>query len=225
REEGLSHVKTFIWDHNKESALDRAMAVMSDEEHAADVDGVAFHWYSGDHFDAVRALRDFVGPDREIIFSEGCDYHSDGSETAELQHAEHYAHELIGDFEAGTNAAVDWNILLDAQGGPNHVSNYCDAPIMYDAETHEMRVRRPFHYLGHFSRFVAPGARHMLSTSYTDALETCGFVNPDGSFALVVLNRTDDAILFDFTLGNVTRLNARLAHLDAPAHSIQTICW
>lgn len=225
REEGLGHVKTLVWDHNKESALDRAMAVMADPACAADVDGVAFHWYSGDHFEAVRAVRDFIGPDRELIFSEGCDYYSAGSPSAERSHAEHYAHELIGDFEAGANAAIDWNVLLDSGGGPNHVGNVCDAPLMYDEETQLLVVRRPFHYLGHFSRFVSPGALRMVTTRYTSELETCGFANPDGSFALVVLNRTDDAIPFDFTLGNATRLNAQLAHLDAPTHSIQTICW
>jgi len=222
---GLGHVKTFIWDHNKEGAVDRAMAVMADPDVAADVDGVAFHWYSGDHFEAVRAVRDLIGPDRELIFTEGCDYHSDGNDWAARQHAEHYAHEIIGDLEAGANGILDWNILLDAQGGPNHVGNFCDAPIMYDCESGQLNVRRPFYYLQHFSKFIAPGARHMLVTRYFEEIETCGFVNPDGSCALVVLNRYDHPVPFDLTLGNTSRLGTRIAHLDAPARSIQTICW
>ena len=75
---GLGHVKTLIWDHNKEGMLDRAAAIMGDDAAAADVDGVAFHWYSGDHFEALRAARELVGPCRELIFSEGCDYYSAG---------------------------------------------------------------------------------------------------------------------------------------------------
>lgn len=222
--EDLADVKVFIWDHNKEGMLDRARAVMGDAAAAAAVDGIAFHWYSGDHFEALRAARDFVGPERELIFSEGCDFYSAGDPYWELPHAEHYAHEIIGDLEAGANGIIDWNILLDAQGGPNHVGNFCDAPIMYDASAGGMAVRLPFHYIGHFSRYIAPGARRLLTTRYTTDLECSGFLNPDGSYALVVLNRTGSDITFDLTWES-KRLGRRIASLDAPAHSIQTLTW
>ena len=224
RKAGLGHVKTLIWDHNKERLLDRTASVLAQGGLAADVDGVAFHWYSGDHFEAVRATRELVGPERELIMTEGCDAYSNGDVAAELPHAEHYAREVIGDLEAGANAVIDWNILLDRAGGPNHVGNFCDAPIMYDEAGWELNVRLPFCYLGHFSRFIHVGARRMLTTRYTTRLETCGFVNPDSSRALVVLNRTDDVIAFDLSWGSGIR-GSRIAHLSAPAHSIQTICW
>lgn len=221
---GLSHVKTLIWDHNKQSVLDRTMSILAHRDAAADVDGVAFHWYSGDHFEALRITRDLIGPERELIFSEGCDFFSQGDSYWELPHAEHYAHEIIGDFEAGANAILDWNILLNAQGGPTHVGNFCDAPIMYDENSGHMNIRLPFCYLGHFSHFLQPGARRMLVSRYTTNLETCAFVNPDGTHALIALNRTDNPIEFDFTWGQGLT-GTRIAHLDAPAHSIQTICW
>lgn len=224
RAEGLGHVKTLVWDHNKERMLDRATAVLADRKRAMSVDGIAFHWYSGDHFEALRATRELAGPDREIIFSEGCDFFTAGDTWWERPHAEHYAREIIGDFEAGANAILDWNILLNAQGGPNHVGNFCDAPIMYDANSGEMNVRLPFYYLGHFSRFLRIGARRMLVSRFTTRLETCGFVNPNGSKALVVLNRTDEEIDFDLTWRS-SIAGSRIAHLDSPAHSIQTICW
>ena len=224
RETGLGHVKALIWDHNKEGALDRAAEVMHDPLFAGGVDGVAFHWYSGDHFEALRVVRDFIGPDRELIFTEGCDSYSAGDPERELPHAEHYAHEIIGDLEAGANAILDWNILLDAQGGPNHVGNFCDAPIMYDCESGRLSVRLPFHYLGHFSRFIQPGAVRMLTTRYTTNLETTAFANPDGTHVLVVLNRNWWDISFDLTW-NDSALGSRIATIEAPAHSIQTVCW
>ena len=225
RTAGLAHVKTLVWDHNKESMLDRASAFLDDKAAARDVDGVAFHWYSGDHFEAVQATRELIGQDRELVFSEGCDAFSAGDPSRELPHAEHYAHEIVGDLAAGANGIIDWNILLDAKGGPNHVGNFCDAPIMYDTATGHMNVRLPFYYLGHFSRFVSPGALRVLATSFTTDLETCAFANPDGSYALVVLNRTNRAIPFGLTWGASENSKPRLAHTTAPAHSIQTICW
>ena len=224
RAEGLADVKTLIWDHNKERMLDRTLEAFAVPGCADAVDGIAFHWYSGDHFDALRATRDLVGPDRELIFTEGCDFYSAGDSYWELPHAEHYAHEIIGDLEAGANGIIDWNILLDAKGGPNHVGNYCDAPIMYDTEAAHMQVRLPFYYIGHFSRFIQPGARRMLTTHYSADLETCGFANPDGTHALVILNRSDHDVDFTLTRGS-TRLDTRVASLESPAHSIQTITW
>lgn len=224
RAKGLGHVKTLVWDHNKDCVLERAAEALSDPQSALDVNGVAFHWYSGDHFEALRATRELIGPDRELIFSEGCDFYTEGDQWWELSHAEHYAREIIGDFEAGTNAILDWNILLDAKGGPNHVGNYCDAPIMYNEESGRLNVRLPFYYLGHFSHFLRIGARRMLVTKYTSWIETCGFVNPNGERVLVVLNRRDEGCDFDLTWGSGA-LGRRMAHLDAPAHSIQTICW
>ena len=223
REAGLADVKVLGWDHNKESALERTASLLA-HGGAADLDGIAFHWYSGDHFEALRVVRDVLGPDRELIFSEGCDAYSAGDPACELPHAEHYAHEVIGDLEAGANGIIDWNILLDERGGPNHVGNFCDAPIMFDTATGELRVRLPFHYLGHFSRFIAPGARRLLTTRYMTDLETCAFENPDGSHALVALNRTDRDIPFSLTWGDGL-LERRIAHTSAPAHSIQTLVW
>ena len=224
REVGLDDVKVLGWDHNKEGALDRAAELLADSQAARDLDGIAFHWYSGDHFEAVRAVRELIGDERELVFSEGCDAYSAGDPAQELPHAEHYAHEIIGDLEAGANGILDWNILLDSHGGPNHVGNFCDAPIMFDATAQELRVRLPFHYLGHFSRFIQPGARRILCTRYTTDLETCAFENPDGSRVLVALNRTDWTIPFDITWGT-RALDRRIATTEAPPHSIQTIVW
>ena len=224
REAGLDDVKVLIWDHNKEAVFDRAAELLGDADVAPCVDGVAFHWYSGDHFEALRAVRELAGPNRELIFTEGCDAYSAGDAAREIPHAEHYAHEVIGDLEAGANAVLDWNILLDETGGPNHVGNFCDAPIMYDTRSHTMNVRVPFYYLGHFSRFIAPGAQRILSTRYTTDLETCAFANPDGSHVLVVLNRTARDIPFDLASGEKAE-RRRIVHADAPAHSIQTIVW
>ena len=64
---------------------------------------------------------------------------------------------------AGSNGILDWNIVLDDQGGPNHVGNFCDAPVMYDAEEDILDIRLSYYYLGHFSRFIRPNARRVLS--------------------------------------------------------------
>ena len=223
--EGHGDVKILVWDHNKEGMLDRATAFLADERASQYMDGVAFHWYSGDHFEALAATRQAIGDDQELIFTEGCDFFTNGDEWWQLPHAEHYAHEIIGDVNAGANGFIDWNIVLDSNGGPNHVQNFCDAPIMYNIDAKRLMIRKPFLYLGHFSRFVKPGARRLLCTSYTSDLETCAFANPDGSKVAIVLNRFGGTYPFYLNIdGGFVNEHTRFS-LEAPAHSIQTICW
>jgi glucosylceramidase len=45
---------------------------------------------------------------------------------------------MINDFNNGTVAWTDWNVLLDENGGPNHVENYCFAPVHGDTMSDEL---------------------------------------------------------------------------------------
>lgn len=130
---------------------------------AARLDGIAFHWYSGDYFEALAHIG-VKYADKELIFSEGCVEYSrfTADQTA---NAVMYAHDMIGNFKAGMTGFLDWNILLDSKGGPNHVGNYCNAPMMYDKETNSLDVKFSYYYIGHFSRFIKPGAKRVLVSS------------------------------------------------------------
>ncbi len=216
--EGLAEVKINIWDHNKEKVLDRAQESFAVEGADKAVSGVAFHWYTGDHFEALAELRRRY-PDKELIFTEGCVEYSRFANEDQISHAEMYAHDIIGDFNAGANAFIDWNIYLDEKGGPNHVGNYCDAPIMCDTKKDEVDVKRSYYYIGHFSRFVKPGARRILVSKYTKDLETAGFINPDGEKVVVVMNATDRDQSFTLSDGKESY------GIEMRRHSIATFCW
>ena len=197
---GHADVKLFAWDHNTDRLLDRADAVLARPDAAAAFGGVAFHWYAGDHFEQVRAVAEAY-PDKELLFTEGCvEYSRDRAEEATQERkAEQYAHALLGHLNAGAQGFIDWNLLLDDRGGPNHVGYFCEAPLMYDREAEELIVNRSFHYFGHVSRFVRPGARRFLVSRFDDAVECAGFVNLDGGRVLVALNRGDRPVRFELT--------------------------
>lgn len=188
---GLTHVKINVWDHNKELVYERARTII-DKETNSMVDGVAFHWYSGDHFEAISLTHDAY-PDKQLIFTEGCVEYSRFSAN-QLQNARMYAHDIIGNLNAGMTGYLDWNILLDEKGGPNHVGNYCDAPIMIDTANDTYEVKLSCDYIGHISKFIKPGAKRIAFTKYTDDLEITAFKNEDGSIALVMLNCTQREI-------------------------------
>ena len=68
--QGLDDIKLYIWDHNKERAFEWAEDIF-DETTAKMIDGLAFHWYSGDHFEALRMIRERF-PDKKLLLSEAC---------------------------------------------------------------------------------------------------------------------------------------------------------
>lgn len=184
---GLSHIKINIWDHNKERMYQRAKLII-DENTNPMVDGVAFHWYAGDHFEAV-SLTHQVFPEKELIFTEGCVEYS-RFDADQLKNAQMYAHDIMGNLNAGMTASIDWNLILDEKGGPNHVNNYCDAPIMVDTASGSFEVKLSFDYIGHFSKYIKKGAKRIGFSKYTTDLEMTAFKNTDGSIVLVMLNRT-----------------------------------
>lgn len=219
-EAGHADVKLFAWDHNTDRLLDRADAVLARPDAAAAFGGVAFHWYAGDHFEQVRAVAEAY-PDKELLFTEGCvEYSRDRAEEATQERkAEQYAHALLGHLNAGAQGFIDWNLLLDERGGPNHVGNFCEAPLMYDREAEELIVNRSFYYFGHVSRFVRPGARRFLVSRADDAVECAGFVNPDGGRVLVALNRGDRPVRFELAE------RPWVVPVEVPAHGIATCAW
>ncbi len=215
---GLTDVRINCWDHNKDLIVERCEETFSDEQALKDISGIAFHWYTGDHFEALQCIRDKY-PDKELIFTEGCVEYSRFATAGQSQNAEMYAHDIIGNLNAGMNGYIDWNLILDENGGPNHVGNFCDAPVMCDTTKDTVDVKLSFYYIGHFSRFVKPGAKRILVSRYTDKLDCCGFVNPDGEVVVVVLNKTDEAQSFEIMVEGKT------CAIETSAHSIVTACW
>merc|ERR1712118_623129 len=113
---------------------------------------------------------------------------------------------------------IDWKLVLDINGGPNHVKNYVSAPIIADFARDELLFLSSFFYIGQVSRYILPGARRILSASNRDALEVVAFQNADGTIAIVVLNQTDQHIPFTLYYGG----SSTGCQTEAPAHSITT---
>lgn len=182
-------VDILFWDHNKERVYDRAKVMYDDKEASKYVAGIAFHWYSGDHFEQLAITKEQY-PDKKLYFSEGCQEHS--REIASEWHAgERYAHDMIGNFNNHCCAFTDWNMLLNEKGGPNHVHNYCDAPIMADTKKDEVIYKPSYYYIGHMSKYIKAGAKRIGHSKYTDKLDVCSYKNPDGEIVVVVMNREE----------------------------------
>ena len=218
KKHGMEDIKILIWDHNKDIIFERAKGVLEDEVANQYVHGVAFHWYSGDHFEAVSLVKEMY-PEKELYFTEGCVEYSRFMDSDEVAKAEMYAHDMIGNFNAGMNGYIDWNMLLDEKGGPNHVGNFCAAPIMCNPKEDTVEKRLSYYYIGHFSRYIKKGARRLAFSRFTDWLDVTGFINPDGERVIVVLNKSDKDITFSL------KESENGGSVNIHSHSILTICY
>lgn len=196
----MSEIEVFIWDHNKERVFERACDII-DETTDTMVAGVAFHWYSGDHFEGLDLIREFF-PSKKLILSESCLEFVKFQKEAELENAGRLAHDMIGNLNAGMCAFYDWNIILDSKGGPNHTENYCDAPYFFDLENKQLEERKSLRYYWHFSHFIKPKAVRLAVTRYTDKIDFSSWENPDGSKVVIILNRSKEEVPFNIRVSN-----------------------
>ena len=209
--DGLKNKKIIIWDHNRALLYPRASVVLDDPAAARYVWGVGYHWYVGDNFENVKRVQEAY-PKTHLLFTEGCNGPFNMSQINDWKWGEIYGKSLVNDFNNGVEGWTDWNVLLDEQGGPNHVQNYCFAPIHADTGTGQLYYMNAYYYIGHFSKFVRPGARRIISSSMTDLLQTTAFVNPDGKIAVVILNLSGKAQPFNLWLGGKSVKSTSVAH-------------
>lgn len=211
---GLGNLKILVCDHNRDIIHAHAMAAMINAKAAKYVTGVGIHWYHQDKFEELSRIRmDY--PQLGLYFTEGCI--EGGVKLGQWDRGEIYAHNMIGDFNNGLEAWLDWNLALDLQGGPNHVGNYCDAPLVVDAANDRLHYQSSYWYIGHFSRFVLPGAK-ALPTNWplNCPMETTAFINPNGQVVVVAMNKGNQSEHLQL------ELKGQVWELELAAHSIET---
>ena len=197
---GLSSKNLICWDHNRDLIYQRASTILSDADAAKYVWGIGFHWYetwtgSAMQFENLHRVSESF-PSKNLVFTEGCAESFKPERINEWTWGERYGTSMVNDFNNGTVAWTDWNILLDEKGGPNHVGNFCFAPIHAHTKTGKLIYTNSYYYIGQFSKFIRPGAQRIISSSNRDKLQTTAFINPDGKLAIVVLNTSNDKISY-----------------------------
>lgn len=219
RERGI---RLYFWDHNKEKLYERAKVMYEDKEAADYVAGIACHWYSGDHFEQLRIVKE-LWPSKEILFSEGCVSSPERGIKKEnvWQFAKRYAHDIIGDLNNGLTAFIDWNLLLDENNGPFHnrfSDRYCDAPMVADTVRDQVYFQPSYYYIGHFSRYIRPGAVRIGCSTFSSEVEATAFEVGPHQYVAVVLNSGQEDRLIHL------RIAGEAFEYLHPADSIVTHC-
>jgi glucosylceramidase len=223
KREGLGDKKIVVWDHNRDLLPHRADVIFGDPEASRYAWGIGFHWYETwkggqPEFDNVNIVRESY-PDKNLMFTEGCVERFKTENLQRWSNGERYGESMIHDFNNGTVGWTDWNILLDENGGPNHVGNFCFAPVHANTKTGELTYTPSYYYIGHFSRFIRPNAVRVSTTASFSALISTSFRNVNGIMATVVMNKSDKDIPYNLYVGKFT------AAIKIPAHTIQTLVY
>ena len=221
--EGLREKKIIAWDHNRDLIYQRVSTILKDPKAAQYVWGIGYHWYEpwsgGDQmFDNVKLVHETF-PDKQLLFTEGTVDSFKPQDITNWRLGEAYGRSMINDFNGGAVGWTDWNVLLDEQGGPNHVGNFCFAPVHADTKTGELTYTNSYYYIGHFSKFVRPGARKIAASPSRSALLSTAFINPDGKVSVVVMNRGDQKIAYFLWV------DGNAAEVSSLPHSIQTLVF
>jgi glucosylceramidase len=221
--EGLKDKKIIVWDHNRDLIYQRAQTYFDDAEASKYIWGIGFHWYedwSGGlpMYDNLRRVYEAF-PDKHIFFTEGCAESFNSSRYNAWVLGEEYGRSMINDFNSGMVGFTDWNILLDETGGPNHVQNFCFAPVHGDTKTGKLIYTNAYYYIGHFSKFIQPGAKRVTAAASRSQLLTTAFKNEDGKTVVIVMNQSN--IKTPYYLW----INGMAAEVTALPHSIATLVF
>lgn len=217
---GMGDKKIIVWDHNRDLLPQRAAHIMSDPKARPYVWGIGFHWYEtwakGQPMHRNVAAVHAAYPDVKLLMTEATVEKFDPARLQDWANGERYGSEIMADLNAGAAGWIDWNMLLDSQGGPNHVGNYCFA-LLHASDDGQLVYTPSYAYMGHFTRYIKPGARRVGATTSRSTLDTVAFRNQDGKLAVVVMNRLDAAQRYRLMIDGVETA------VEIPARAIQTV--
>lgn len=238
--------KILAYDQNRGDELEQwAKVIYKDEESSKYFDGFAIHWYAStvDWFPKSLNFTHDSAPEKLLIQTEGCvdaeiphwqddnwywskeatDWGYDWApEDQKSQHPKYvpvyrYARDIIGCMNNWVDGWVDWNMVLDRQGGPNSAKNWCIAPVIVDPEKDEVYFTPLYYTLAHFSKFIRPGAVRIGFENPDSSLMVTSAKNTDGSIAVVVLNMNTESKNIKLSIGD------RSVEFQISAQALQTV--
>jgi len=208
-------LKIMIFDHNKDHVADWARTIFSDPVAQNFADGTAFHWYAGAEFPNLEQAH-AAAPNKFLLATEACNCPPSHGNWG---YAENYGYDIIGDLNNWSVGWTDWNILLDSQGGPNHLNNFCAAAVMADVNAQTLSYEPPYWYMGQISRYITTGSVILKTTVSDGSLSAVSALTTMGKTVVVVMNRSDNPITYTLQDGN------KSASVTSPAHSMHTLIY
>jgi len=238
-------VKILGYDQNREHLNEWIDSQFKNEETSKYFDGTAIHWYAStfNYFPEELQYAHQKAPNKFLIQSEACvdaevpkwkddawywkkeatDWGWDWApEKDKHMHPKYapvhrYARDIIGCLNNWVDGWIDWNMVLDTQGGPNWFKNWCVAPVIVDPAKDEVYFTPLYYTLSHFSKFIRPEATIFEVENSDKEIMVTAAENPDGTIAVVIFNETNQSKNMQLMLAN------QKVSIKINGQSIQTI--
>jgi glucosylceramidase len=242
---GYGKIKILGYDQNRAGLQEWVDEMYRSKNSTKYYAGTAVHWYEStyDYFGEALQYAHKKNTSKHLINTEACidsdvpkwkddqwywskeatDWGWDwASEKEKHLHPKYapvfrYATDIIGCLNNYVDGWIDWNMVLNKQGGPNWFKNWCAAPVLVDEEKDEVYFTPLYYTMAHFSKFIRPGATRIGFTNPDTTLMITAAQNTDGSIAVVVFNQTETAKKISLTL------NSQVTNIQISAKAIQTI--
>jgi glucosylceramidase len=187
---------------------DRAATVLDDPKANAFITGLTFQYDSGNLIGEASALF----PEKKLMQSETeCNSGRNSWDDAMRLYGlmKHY-------LDGGAGSYFAWNMVLDDTGMSTWKWRQ-NALITVDRATGKVTENGEYFVMRHFSQFVKPGAKRVLTTGpWGDKI---AFANPDGSTVIVLANSAGQAL--DVVIAVAGRPDGTFK-VTLPARSVNT---
>jgi len=157
------HLKMMGYDHNRDHVYQWASTMYANASTHQYLDGIAFHWYLSNQLYNVNRTH-FLDPNKFVLATEGCN--CPGVDLGNWARAESYGRDIIADLNFWSVGWVDWNLVLNMKGGPNHVGNFCDALVITDPIAQQLYIQPSYYYMGQISKFVPRGSTRIHTDTH-----------------------------------------------------------
>jgi len=216
------------YDQNRKGIKEWVDVMYKNEKNAKYYDGTAIHWYESTYEVFPEALQyaHEKAPNKYLIQTEACvdseipkwkdddwywskeatDWGWDWApEDQKHLHPKYvpvyrYARDIIGCMNNWVDGWVDWNMVLDRQGGPNWFKNWCVAPVIVDPDQDEVYFTPLYYTMAHFSKYIRPGAKRIDFESTDKDLQVSAATNPDGSHIVIIFNPSEEEKVFELSM-------------------------
>ena len=243
--DGWGAIKILGYDQNRGGLKEWVDEMFKDEKSSKYYAGTAIHWYEStyDYLPDALQYAHQKAPNKYLIQTEACvdseiphwnddawywkkeatDWGWDWApEKDKYLHPKYapvnrYATDIIGCLNNWVDGWVDWNMVLDKQGGPNWFKNWCVSPVIVDPEKDEVYFTPLYYTMAHFSKFMRPGAVKIGCQINNKDVMSTAVKNPDGTIAVVIFNPTEQEFVVEINQNN------KKATISISAKALQTI--
>jgi glucosylceramidase len=244
---GLGYVNILGYDQNRAGLKEWVDVMYKDDLSSKYFAGTAIHWYEStvEYFPEELQYASAKAPNKYLIQTEACidaevphwkddawywkeeatDWGWDWA-PAEQKHlhpkyvpAYRYAKDIIGCLQNNVHGWIDWNMVLDKQGGPNWFKNWCIAPIIVDTKSDEVYYTPLYYIMSHFSKYIRPDSHIIESTSSNKNIMVVAAENPDKSIAIIAFNPTNSGHTLQ------VEVNSKIVSVNIDKQALQTILF